>query len=217
MEIRDRHRPSFEFRQVLTQSKQRRQIKTSNHKQPDMTTVLVILTIIILPVLYNTLVPLKTPRLHDYFKSGQTFSSQMEGVTQTIIKQVGDKVYSELKLAPGAAGPPEHMHMGFDESGTITKGTLTVKLNDEVVEMSAGSRINFPGGQYHTFSNQTNSEVVIKCKNCVAKAEILCNFCIKTNPPQSELKVWFMVNGQQTVKTLDMIMDDPLRFITYHD
>ncbi len=128
-----------------------------------MATVLIILTIILLPVLYNMLVPLKPPQLDGYFKSGQTFSSKMEGVTQTIIKQVGDKVYSELILAPGSAGPPEHLHISFDESATIAKGTLTVKLNNEVSEIGAGSRINFPKGQYHTFSNKTNSEVVITC------------------------------------------------------
>ena len=128
-----------------------------------MTTVLIILTIILLPILYNMLVPLKPPRLDGYFKSGQTFSSKMEGVTYTIIKQVGDKVYSEVTLAPGSAGPPEHLHISFDESATITKGTLTVKLNNEVIELGAGSRINFPKGHYHTFSNKTNSEVVITC------------------------------------------------------
>ena len=128
-----------------------------------MTTVLIISTIILLPVLYNMLVPLKSPRLDGYFKSGQTFSSKVEGVTQTIIKQVGDKVYSELTLAPGSAGPPEHLHISFDESATITKGTLTVKLNNEVIEMGAGSRINFQKGQYHTFSNKTKSEVIITC------------------------------------------------------
>lgn len=128
-----------------------------------MTSVLIILTIIFLPVIYNVLVPLKPPRLDDYFKSGQVFSSKMEGITQTIIKQVGDKVYSELTLAPGSVGPPEHLHINFDESATITKGTLTVKLNNEVIEMGAGCRINLPKGQYHTFSNKTNSEVVITC------------------------------------------------------
>lgn len=128
-----------------------------------MTTVLLILTIILLPVLYDMLVPLKPPKLDGYFTPGQTFSSKMEGVTQTIIKQVGDKVYSEVTLAPGSVGPPEHLHISFNESATITKGTLTVKLNNEVAELEAGSRINFPRGQYHTFSNKTNSEVVITC------------------------------------------------------
>jgi quercetin dioxygenase-like cupin family protein len=128
-----------------------------------MITIIIILAVILLPILYNMLVPLKPPRLEGYFKPGQTFSSKMEGVTQTIIKQVGNKVYSEVTLAPGSAGPPEHLHISFDESATIAKGTLTVKLNNEVTEMSEGSRIHFPKGQYHTFSNNTDSEVVITC------------------------------------------------------
>lgn len=57
----------------------------------------------------------------------------------------------------------------------------------------------------------------LKCKRCVANAEIFCNSCIETYPAQSELKVWFLVNGQQIEKTLDITMSDPLRFRTYHD
>jgi hypothetical protein len=47
--------------------------------------------------------------------------------------------------------------------------------------------------------------------------EIRCVSCILTNPPQSELSITFYVNGQQIVKVLDIIMDNPLRFRTYHD
>ncbi len=129
-----------------------------------MTAVIIVLVIILLPVLYDLLVPLKPPRLDGYFKPGQTFSSKLEGITQTIIKQVGNKVYTEVSLAPGSVGPPEHLHISFDESATVSKGTLTVKLNNEVIVVNAGSRIRFPKGQYHTFSNNTKSEVVITCE-----------------------------------------------------
>jgi hypothetical protein len=57
----------------------------------------------------------------------------------------------------------------------------------------------------------------LNCKSCVTKTELLCNSCIYTNPPQSEIKVWFTVNGQEVVKVLDIIMDEPLRFRTFHD
>lgn len=57
----------------------------------------------------------------------------------------------------------------------------------------------------------------MECKSCVEIAEILCVSCIKTNPPQSELRVTFVVNGKQIVKILDIIMDDPLKSGTYHD
>lgn len=76
------------------------------------------------------------------------------------------------------------------------------------------------GGLENSLSDDEKLERLkewLKCNNCVSNAEILCNSCIYTNPAISELKVWFMVNGQQMVKVLDIMMDDPLRFVTYHD
>ena len=128
-----------------------------------MIALIIILLIILLPVVYNLLFPLKPPRLNNYFSPGETFSSKMEGVVQTILKQTDDKVYSQVSLAAGAAGPPEHLHFGFNESGTVTKGILTVKLNDEETQANTGSRVRFLKGQYHTFSNQTSDEVIITC------------------------------------------------------
>ncbi|MBK7441508.1 MAG: hypothetical protein IPI65_08255 [Bacteroidetes bacterium] len=38
--------------------------------------------ILILPVIYNLLFPLKKPELNNYFKAGQTYTSTGEGITQ---------------------------------------------------------------------------------------------------------------------------------------
>ncbi len=57
----------------------------------------------------------------------------------------------------------------------------------------------------------------LKYKSCVSDAEILCISCIQTDPPQSELKVLFTVDGQHVEKVLDIIMDNPLKFRTFHD
>lgn len=79
---------------------------------------------------------------------------------------------------------------------------------------------NYLGGLETSLSDEEKLERLrnwLKCKSCVANVEILCNSCIRTNPPQSELKLWLIVNGQQKEKILDIIMDDPLRFSTYHD
>ena len=56
----------------------------------------------------------------------------------------------------------------------------------------------------------------LESKSCVSKAEILCNSCIFTLPPQSELSVDFISNGQPITMTLDVLMDDPLEFRAYH-
>jgi hypothetical protein len=53
-------------------------------------------------------------------------------------------------------------------------------------------------------------------KDCVGKVQILCNSCIYTFPPQSELSVEFISNGVTITLTLDIVMDDPLRFGAYH-
>ncbi|MCD6010366.1 MAG: hypothetical protein K0Q79_228 [Flavipsychrobacter sp.] len=128
-----------------------------------MIVLLTITAVILLPVIYDLLFPLKPPYLDNYFSAGQTFSSKWEGVTQYIIKQEGDKVYSRITLAPGSAGPPEHLHLDFDESATVSSGALTVKLDDTLSELKAGDRIWFPKGHYHTFSNKSSEDVVVTC------------------------------------------------------
>jgi hypothetical protein len=56
----------------------------------------------------------------------------------------------------------------------------------------------------------------LECKSCVDKAEIICNSCIYTLPPQSELRVDFNSNGKTVTMTLDILMDEPLKFRAYH-
>jgi hypothetical protein len=77
-------------------------------RQTNKTMLLTSITIgiLLLPVLYNQLFPLRRPRLDHYFRPGHTFTSAAEGVTQTVIRQEGNRVYSELRFAPRAAGTP---------------------------------------------------------------------------------------------------------------
>ena len=56
----------------------------------------------------------------------------------------------------------------------------------------------------------------LECKSCVEKAQILCNSCILTFPPQSELSVDFVSNGIIITMTLDILMSEPLKFRAYH-
>lgn len=57
----------------------------------------------------------------------------------------------------------------------------------------------------------------LQCKSCVTKVEILCNSCIFTFPAISELKITFIIAGQETEKILDIRMSEPLMFVGYHD
>lgn len=56
----------------------------------------------------------------------------------------------------------------------------------------------------------------LEAKECVDEAKILCNSCIKTLPPMSELSVSFVTNGLTAKMTMDILMDDTLKFVTYH-
>ena len=56
----------------------------------------------------------------------------------------------------------------------------------------------------------------LNCKDCVVSANILCNSCIETLPPQSEIQVDFNLNGQTVTKTMDIIMHEKLKFAAYH-
>jgi hypothetical protein len=56
----------------------------------------------------------------------------------------------------------------------------------------------------------------LEAKECVDEAIILCNSCIKTLPPQSELIVSFVTNGLTAKMTMDILMDDTLKFRAYH-
>jgi hypothetical protein len=60
-------------------------------------------------------------------------------------------------------------------------------------------------------------EVWLKCKSCISNAEILCNSCILTYPPQSEIKIWFKINGEVKIKILDVLMSEPLKTMRFHD
>lgn len=127
-----------------------------------MTVTLIILGLVLLPVFYNLLFPFKRPNMENYFSPGQTFISEAEGITQTVIRQDGNKVYCELSFAPHAIGPPEHLHMSFDECATVVKGTLTTQTDGQVTKLNTGDRVVLKKGVYHRMYNDTNETVVIR-------------------------------------------------------
>lgn len=54
-------------------------------------------------------------------------------------------------------------------------------------------------------------------KSCVNMVEIICVSCIKTFPPQSELRVTFAVGNQTVELTMDILMSETPRFLNYHE
>ncbi len=52
--------------------------------------------------------------------------------------------------------------------------------------------------------------------SCVDNVTIMCNSCIYTGPPMSELKVDYSFNGQIVPMIMDIRMSEPLTFARYH-
>ena len=60
----------------------------------------------------------------------------------------------EAELQPGFLGPPVHVHERLHDVFFVIEGTLTVHLDGEDHEASAGTFICVPPGVMHTFSNR---------------------------------------------------------------
>lgn len=85
----------------------------------------------------------------------------------------------------------------------------------------SGTAINkFLRTQKNSLSDEKKLEQLkdwLACKSCVIDAKILCVSCIRTNPPQSEIKVAFNINGQKKEMILDILMDTELKFRNFHE
>jgi mannose-6-phosphate isomerase-like protein (cupin superfamily) len=65
----------------------------------------------------------------------------------------------EYSHAPGAAGPPPHIHYEHEEAFYVVEGELTLQLGDESVVVGAGGFAMVPRGTVHRPSN-TSAEPV---------------------------------------------------------
>ena len=101
-----------------------------------------------------------SPPAHLHPTVGDTFESTWEGVRQTVQKHEEGRLFVEVQVAPGAAGPPEHIHLGFDETLTVQSGTLTVLVDGETQLLGPGQSVPVPAGTAHTFRNETDEPVV---------------------------------------------------------
>ena len=54
---------------------------------------------------------------------------------------------------PHFAGPPLHVHPGFDECFLVLAGTLEVRVRREVSQLTAGATAYVAGSTPHTFAN----------------------------------------------------------------
>ena len=113
-------------------------------------------------LLHAVLFPLDEPDISSYFKPGQTFYSEAEGLRQTVVKHEEGLVYCELVMYPHAPGPPKHIHARFDEHFATTNGTLSVWLDGEVKKVNPGETLQVLRGVPHKPFNETSDTLYLR-------------------------------------------------------
>jgi hypothetical protein len=105
-----------------------------------------------------------------------------------------------------------------DKTDSAEEDTFCTLINENNFNATGPLINNFLA----TLNNESTSESLNKLstwlenKSCVDTAIVLCNSCIETLPPQSELSIDFISNGQKVNKIMDILMDDTLKFREYH-
>jgi len=67
----------------------------------------------------------------------------------------------EVRLAPGADGPPPHIHREQKEVFTITSGRVIAKVDGQTHTVAEGETFVVKPGQLHTFSNGSETEPLV--------------------------------------------------------
>lgn len=112
-------------------------------------------------LLHLVLFPEKKPDVATYFKTGQVYFSDAEGVAQKVLKQGDGIVYCDLEVHPFSPGPPKHIHTEFDEHFEIKNGELSIWVDGEVKKIKPGEVIHIPKGTPHKPFNETADTIYL--------------------------------------------------------
>lgn len=113
-------------------------------------------------LLHRVVFPEPRPEIAGYFKPGHVFYSKTEGFRQIVSRQENGFVYGTLEAEPFAAGPPKHIHTGFDETFEIENGELTIWVNGEVKKLRPGQVLHVPKGVPHKPYNETAETIRVR-------------------------------------------------------
>ena len=67
----------------------------------------------------------------------------------------------EIRLMPGVTGAQLHYHRYMDETFIVSKGRMTIQLNDREITAEQGSIVYVPRMTLHGFGNKSDEEAVI--------------------------------------------------------
>lgn len=110
---------------------------------------------------HRVIFPEDLPDPHGYFKPGDTIGSREGGTEFTVLGREGDKLRMKLEFAPGADGPPPHIHTEFDELYAVEEGKIDLEVDGETHTLGPGEELNIPKGVPHKPSNPYEERAVI--------------------------------------------------------
>lgn len=123
--------------------------------------IAVVLLVLVGPLFDRVVFPESEPGPEFVPEVGQIFHSDSEGFTQRVIRRQQGLIWSELTMDPHAPGPAPHVHTAFPERFRVERGTVSVLLGDEVVQLHAGDEYLVAPGVSHRPFNQTDQEAVV--------------------------------------------------------
>lgn len=82
-----------------------------------------------------------------------------------VLRVIGESpglAIARLRIPPRFAGPPPHIHHGFDEAIYVLTGDLTMTCGvEDPVPAPAGTLIMAPRGTRHAFANPTDEPATV--------------------------------------------------------
>jgi mannose-6-phosphate isomerase-like protein (cupin superfamily) len=95
-----------------------------------------------------------------YPRSGAVYSSNIEGLEAQVLHGEHGRDLKRVRVRPGAAGPPEHVHLELQEDFHLIEGELVVVLDGVERVVKAGEWARVPPHTPHRFFNRSNSTAV---------------------------------------------------------
>ncbi len=68
---------------------------------------------------------------------------------------------TEVKLAPGTPGPPQHLHRTHEETFYVVRGIVRFISGTQHLDVTAGALVTAPIGAPHTFANPTTDQEAV--------------------------------------------------------
>jgi quercetin dioxygenase-like cupin family protein len=96
-------------------------------------------------------------------QKGDVFESQVEGYRNLVQRLENNQVWLEITLMPYAKGPPEHLHLGFEEVFTVQAGRVRLRLSGKEQILHVGDTVRIPAKTPHLLDNPYPEAAQVEC------------------------------------------------------